>query len=198
MSRLSILPYCDAFRCRAKIAAGGGTSLITVGMSAAVSASRSRVWAALADPAQVARWRPGVVALREGGGAYPRVGQPVAWRCRVRELPIVLHETPTDVVPGERLHARLRLGLFHYEAHFTLAALAGETTRARVGLQIQVPNELPLVGGTLDRFDVRRLATELAATDLMALRDWCEAHRPGERRPAPPSPLPEALVSAAY
>jgi hypothetical protein len=166
-------------------------------MSAAVSSSRSRVWAALADPAQAARWRPGVLALLDGEGAYPRAGHTVRWRCRVRELPIVLHETPTEVVPGERLHARLRLGLFHYEAHFTLSSLAGEPTRARVGLQIQVPNELPLVGGTLDRFDVRRLATELAATDLMALRDWCEASRPAERRPSPPSALPEALVSAA-
>jgi hypothetical protein len=166
-------------------------------MSATVAASRSRVWTALADPAQAARWRPGVVALLDARGAYPRVGGTVRWRCSVRELPIVLHETPTEVAAGERLHARLRLGLFHYEAHFTLATLTGDPTRARVGLQIQVANELPLVGGTLDRFDVRRLATELAATDLMALRDWCEAARP-EGRPAVPSALPAELVSAAF
>jgi hypothetical protein len=164
-------------------------------MSAAVASTRSRIWAALAEPAQAARWRPGVLALEQGSGPYPAVGRPVRWRCRVRELPIVLHETPTDVAPGERLHAKLRFGLFHYEAHFTLASL-GEPGRMRVGLQIQVPNELPLVGGTLDRFDVRRLATELAATDLMALRDWCEARRPAER--AAPSQPQEALASAAF
>ena len=165
-------------------------------MSAAVASTRSRIWAALAEPAQAARWRPGVLALEEGSGPYPTVGRTVRWRCRVRELPIVLHETPTDVAPGERLHAKLRFGLFHYEAHFTLASIAAEPGRTRVGLQIQVPNELPLVGGTLDRFDVRRLATELAATDLMALRYWCEARRPAER--TAPSPPQEALASAAF
>ena len=164
-------------------------------MSAAVAGSRSRIWAALAEPAQAARWRPGVLALEPGSGPYPAVWRTVRWQCRVRELPIVLSETPTDVAPGERLHAKLRFGLFHYEAHFTIAAL-GEPGRMRVGLQIQVPNELPLVGGTLDRFDVRRLATELAATDLMALRDWCEARRPAERT-APSAPQ-EALASAAF
>ena len=165
-------------------------------MSAAVASPRARIWAALAEPAQAARWRPGVLALAEESGPYPCVGRTVQWRCRVRELPIVLHETPTEVAPGERLHARLRFGLFHYEAHFTLATIAGEPARARVGLQIQVPNELPLVGGTLDRFDVRRLATELAATDLMALRDWCEARRPAGA--AAPAPLSEVLASAAF
>jgi hypothetical protein len=165
-------------------------------MSAAVAASRSRIWAALAEPAQAARWRPGVLALEPGSGPYPAVGRTVRWRCRVRELPIVLAETPTDVAPGERLHAKLRFGLFHYEAHFTLASVPGEPGRTRVGLQIQVPNELPLVGGTLDRFDVRRLATELAATDLMALRDWCEARRPVAW--TAPSPPQEALASAAF
>lgn len=165
--------------------AGGGTPLITVGMSAAVAASRARVWSALAEPAEAVRWRPGLVAPLEGCERYPHAGEAVRWRCRVRELPLLLHETPLEVVAGERLHARIRLGLFHYEASFALAPLAGETPRTRVSLQIQVANELPLVGGTLDRFAVRRLATELAATELMALRDWCEAARP-ERRTAPP------------
>ena len=110
----------------------------------------------------------------------------------MRELPLLLHETLLEVVAGERLQARIRHGLFRYEASFTLAPLGGEPPRTRVGLQIQVANELPLVGGTLDRFAVRRLATELAATQLMALRDWCEAARPERRsrgalRPPPRS-----------
>jgi hypothetical protein len=160
-------------------------------MSAAVAAPRARVWAALSDPAEIVHWRPGLVAALEGAESYPKPGEPMRWRCRVRELPLVLHETPLEVVVGERLHARLCLGLFRFEAHFTLGPLATDPPRTRIGLQIQVANELPVVGGTLDRFSVRRLATELAATELMALRDWCEAVRPRERVPAP------ALLAAA-
>jgi hypothetical protein len=144
------------------------------------------VWAALAEPAEAVRWRPGLLGLLEGGSLYPRAGSTVHWRCRVRELPLLLHETLLEVVTGERLAARIRHGLFRYEASFTLAPLGGEPPRTRVGLQIQVANELPLVGGTLDRFAVRRLATELAATQLMALRDWCEAGRVEPRASEPP------------
>jgi hypothetical protein len=160
-------------------------------MSAAVVAPRARVWAALADPAEIVHWRPGLIAPVSGTDAYPRPGETVCWRCRVRELPILLRETPVEVVAGERLAARVQLGLFRFEASFTLAPLSADPPRTRVGLQIQVANGLPLVGGTLDRFAARRLATELAATELMALRDWCEARRPRERAPAP------ALLAAA-
>jgi len=166
--------------------AGGGDPLITVGMSAAVAAPRARVWAALSDPGELVHWRPGLVAPLEGAEGYPRPGETVRWRCRVRELPIELRETPLEVVVGERLAARTQLGLFRFEASFTLAPLAADPPRTRVGLQIQVANELPVVGGTLDRFAARRLATELAATELMALRDWCEARRPRERAPVRP------------
>jgi hypothetical protein len=101
----------------------------------------------------------------------------VKWKCRIRDLPIVLHETPLEVVRGEQLRSRLRLGLFRFEESFTLAPTPGEPGRTRVGLHLYVANEMPVVGGTLDRFAVRRLATELGGTHLQALRDWCEAGR---------------------
>lgn len=155
-------------------------------MSAAVAVPRARVWAALSDPAEVLHWRPGLVAAPIGAERYPEPGGTVRWRCRLRELPLELRETPLEVVVGERLHARLQLGLFRFEATFTLAPLASDPPRTRVGLQVQVANEIAVVGGTLDRFGVRHFATELAATQLMALRDWCEAERPRERPPGPP------------
>ena len=155
-------------------------------MSAAVAVARARVWAALADSAEIVHWRPGLVSAPAGPARYPEPGETVRWRCRVWELPLELRETPIEVVPGERLHARLQLGLFRFETTFTLAPLAAQPPRTRVGLQVQVANEIPLVGGTLDRFGVRRLATELAATQLMALRDWCEGARSHERSPGPP------------
>jgi uncharacterized protein YndB with AHSA1/START domain len=161
-------------------------------MSTAVTVPRARVWAALSDPGQVVHWRPGLLRGRAEPGRYPEPGETVRWPCRVRELPLELRETPLEVVAGERLHARFELGLFRFEATYTLAPLGGEPPRTRVGLQVQVANEIAVVGGTLDRFGVRRLATELAGTQLMALRDWCEAARPDERPPGPP-----LLVAAA-
>jgi uncharacterized protein YndB with AHSA1/START domain len=155
-------------------------------MSTAVAASRARVWAALAEPGQLVHWRPGLVRSGRPAARYPEPGETVRWSCRVRELPLELRETPLEVVAGERLHTRLELGLFRCEATYTLAPLAPDPPRTRVGLQVQVANEVAVVGGTLDRFGVRRLATELAATQLMALRDWCEASRPHERAAGPP------------
>jgi hypothetical protein len=163
--------------------------LITVGLSAEVAAARARVWSALADPVELATWRPGLRAV-DGTGRWPSGGATLLFRTRLHGIPLAVRETSLEAVPGERLHVRLRVGLFHCDATFSLAALGGE--RTRVGLQLQVVNELPVVGGTLDRFAVRRLATELAATQLMALRDWCEAARPAEQ----PSPLPLPALAA--
>lgn len=155
--------------------------MITVGLASVMAAPRARIWTALVDPEEVVHWRPGAVANPDPDAPYPEVGQPVRWPCRVRELPIVLHETPLEVVRGAQLRSRLRLGLFRFEEAFTLAPAPGEPGHTRVGLHVCVPNEMPVVGGTLDRFAVRRLATELGSTHLQALRDWCEAgHLPAE------------------
>jgi uncharacterized protein YndB with AHSA1/START domain len=151
--------------------------VITVGLASVMAAPRARIWTALVDPEEVVHWRPGAVASADPAAPYPRVGQPVKWKCRIRDLPIVLHETPLEVVRGEQLRSRLRLGLFRFEESFTLAPTPGEPGRTRVGLHVYVANEMPVVGGTLDRFAVRRLATELGGTHLQALRDWCEAGR---------------------
>lgn len=151
--------------------------MITVGLASVVAAPRARIWTALVDPDEVVHWRPGTVARASPDTPYPRVGQPVRWPCRVRNLPIILHETPIEVVRGKQLRSRLRLGLFRFEESFTLAPSPGQPGRTRVGLQVYVPNEMAVVGGTLDRFAVRRLATELGGTHLQALRDWCEAGR---------------------
>jgi hypothetical protein len=159
--------------------------VIKVGMATVLAAPRARVWAALTDPVEVARWRPGLRGAPRGAPGYPAPGAAVRWRCRVRDLPLELEETPIEIALGERLHTRFRLGLFAFEATFALAPVEGESERTRVGLQIHVGNEVPVVGGTLDRFSVRRLATELAATNLQALRDWCEASRRRRRAPAP-------------
>lgn len=162
--------------------------MITVGLSAEVAATRARVWSALADPHELAAWRPGLRAA-PGTPTWPREGATLFSLARVHGLPLVVRETAVEAVAAERLHVRLRVGLFHCDAVFSLAVLAGE--RTRVGLQLQVANELPVVGGTLDRFSVRRIATELAAVRLAAFREACEAGAgaaaPGARPVAVPA-----------
>jgi hypothetical protein len=162
--------------------------LITVGLSAEVAAPRARVWSALADPVELAAWRPGLEA-EPGSGSWPDAGATLLSRARVHGLPLDVRETAVDATPGERLHVRLHVGLFRCDATFSLAALGPD--RTRVGLQLQVANEIPVVGGTLDRFSVRRVATELAASRLAALRDACEAGAP-----APPPGVRPATVPA--
>lgn len=166
-------------------------------MSALIAASRPRVWAALTNPDEVVRWRPGLLEP-VAAGRYPVVGVPVRWRCRVQDLPLLLEETPLETSRGELLRSRLRLGLFRFESTFTLSSVTGERDRTRLGLRILAANEIPVVGGTLDRFAVRRLALDLATNHLRALRDWCEASaHHAAPPPPPPPPLPRQLPFAA-
>lgn len=170
--------------------------MITVGLSAEVAATRARVWSALADPGELATWRPGLRAV-EDTPTWPLAGATLFSLARVHGLPLVVRETAVEAIAAERLHARLRVGLFHCDATFSLSVLAGEHTRelpgehTRVALKLEVANELPVVGGTLDRFSVRRIATELAAARLAALREACEAGAgataPGARAVAAPA-----------
>lgn len=156
-------------------------------MSTLVEASRPRVWTALTNPAEVVRWRPGLLAPVGEWNGYPVVGEPVRWRCRVRDLPVVLEDTPLEAATGELLRSRLRLGLFCFESTFTLAPSSRDGTQTRLGLRILAENQMPVVGGTIDRFDVRRFALDLATNHLCAARDWCEASRTeGEVQHAPP------------
>jgi uncharacterized protein YndB with AHSA1/START domain len=155
-------------------------------MSAEVAAPRAAVWQALTDPRLVLRWRTERLASLGEVTARPRVGHTTRWRCRVRDLPLLLVETFVEVVPGERLRTSVSLGLFRFEETFALATLASHPPRTRVTLRVVAAGELPVVGGALDRFDTRRLAAELSSGALAALRSFCE------RRADVPSPSLQA------
>ncbi len=161
-------------------------------MGAEIQAERTLVWNALADPAQVARWRPGIVAARTPEASYPTAGRRFRWSCRLHDLPMELVETPIHVQPPCRLESAVSLGLFHFSQTVGLSDSADRSGGTKLVLQIATDNEMPLVGGCLDRFAVRRFATGLAATHLQAIRDWCER---GEGRP---HALPALPRSAAW
>lgn len=168
------------------------TGVIKLVMGAEILAERRSVWAALADPEQIERWRPGIECARTPEASFPTEGRRFSWRCRLNEIPIELVETPLRVIPTIRLESEILLGLFHFHQTFTLAPAQDGT---RLIIQIETPNHMPVVGGYLDRFAVRRFATDLASTYLQALRDWCER---GESQRLPlPALHPELRLGGA-
>ena len=148
--------------------------MITVAMSTPIRAPRARVWRALTDPAEVVGWDPTVTAALDAPPDYPKPGQHVRWRARQGELPVILHDRPIEVVAGERLRSQISLGLFRFDETYTLADDAAGPEHTRLGMKIVVSNEVPVVGGALDRFGVREHATLLVSGALRAIREWCE------------------------
>jgi len=147
-------------------------------MAAVVAAPRRSVWDALAEPEQIVHWRPGVTGLLGDAPREPAPGRRLRLRCVLQGVPVPLEELVLEAAREERLRSELRLGLFRCEETFTLAGADPDGGHTRVGVRIATASETPLVGESLDRFAVRRFATELAANSLAALRDWCEHGRP--------------------
>jgi uncharacterized protein YndB with AHSA1/START domain len=148
--------------------------LITLAMSVVVAAPRTSIWSALSDPEQAPHWRPFVIGVLPPAAGEPRPGRVLRLRCVRAAVPIAFEEHTLEVSREEKLRSELRFGLFRCEETFTLAAADPDGGHTRVGLRITAPSETPLVGESLDRFAVRRFATELASNSLAALRDWCE------------------------
>ena len=141
-------------------------------MSMVIGVTREEAWLALTDPAQVVRWDESKLALLDGAPDYPQVGQHVRWRYRFREVPIVLHDRPLEVVPYERLRCSIDLGLFHFEQTYSLRAGAGRT---QVGLRLQTLNSISTLHDQVDRFAVRRIASDFVYGRLHGLQKWCNS-----------------------
>ena len=151
-------------------------------MSTVIGAGRARVWRALTEAAEVVRWDERVIALEDPAAEYPRVGRSVRWRYRLGSIPVVLHEQPLEVVPDSRLRSAMLLGLFRFDETFQLKAEPGDAGRTRLTLKLVASNSVPVVGGALDRFAVRRVATEFIDAKLRAVQKWCETPPPPRRR----------------
>lgn len=143
-------------------------------MATEIAAPRKAVWAAVSDPDQECHWRPGVMDRLDDEADGVRTRH--RYRLRLHELPVVLEEARISSVPLERQRSELRLGLFRCEETFSLVATG--TACTRLGVKVATRNVIPVVGGSLDRFDVRRFAADLATASLQAVRDWCEHGEP--------------------
>jgi len=145
-------------------------------MSTLITAERDRVWRALTTPSELVRWDDQVLELLDPLPDYPQLGQQVRWRCRIGTVPIVVHQTIQEVSPGERLHSAISRGVFCFDETYTLAGEPGLPDRTRLGLKVVASNSTPLVGGSMDRFAIRRMSAELIDSRLRALQKWCEDH----------------------
>jgi hypothetical protein len=163
--------------------------VITTALSAEIGAARARIWNAITCPVEVIRWDEPMLALLEPADGYPRVGQHVRWRYRLGTVPVVLHDRPLEVIPRERLRSAIAMGLFRFDQTWSLAEEIGYGERTRLALQLAAASSIPVVGGLIDRFAVRRMAAEYVDTKLRALRKWCESHEeaPLRSRARPPS-----------
>jgi len=142
-------------------------------MSKVIRSPRARVWRALVSPEELIRWDERRISLEEPVPDYPRPGRSARWRCWLGSVSVVHCEDALEVVPAERLRSAVRLASFEFEETYTLADQPPDSTR--LSLRVVAKNTLPLYGGELDRFDVRRLSAERVDQTLAQLQRWCEA-----------------------
>jgi uncharacterized protein YndB with AHSA1/START domain len=141
-------------------------------MSKVIRSPRARVWRALVSPDELIRWDERRVSLEEPIPDYPAPGHSARWRCWLGSVTVSHREDPLEVIPAERLRSAVRLGSFEFEETYTLADEAPDGTR--LSLRLVANNTVPVLGGELDRFDVRRLSAERVDETLARLARWCE------------------------
>ncbi len=151
--------------------------MITVTMSVAIDADRSRVWNALTHADELVSWSPDRTDAVDVPEDYPKPGGAARWRFRLHGVSMPMTESPVEVIPAERLRSQLRLSLVRFDQTWTLAPDADEPRRrTRLSLKLVSPNAIPMLGGELDRFGVRELAQQLVDDNLRAVRAYCEGH----------------------
>lgn len=168
-------------------------------MAAVIGAPRDRVWRALTSPQELIRWDDRVVALAQGAdsgnGRRARPQQRYRWG----PVWVGLRYRPLEVIPGSRLRSEISLGLFRFEATYTLLPEEADPTRTRLSLRLAFSNSVPVVGGCVDRFDLRRVASQLLSENISALQCWCEGRAAADRAQpsAPPAVAESGLGSVA-
>ncbi|MGI9590669.1 MAG: SRPBCC family protein [Myxococcota bacterium] len=141
-------------------------------MARVIRSPRARVWRALVTPAELIRWDTRRTSLDAPAPDHPRVGEAVLWRVALGSVTLPLREEPLEVIEQDRLRSEVALGSFRFEETYSLHDEPMGTTR--LSLSVSAKNSMPMLGGELDRFDVRRLATERIDASLEQLQAWCE------------------------
>jgi hypothetical protein len=148
--------------------------VISIALSTAIGAGRETVWRALTDPSELIRWDERILESQGAIEGYPSVGSCARWRYRLGNVPVMLSERPLLVCAPERLDVEIELGLFRFSVSYGVGREDADRTKLLV--KLATGNSVPLVGGALDRFDVRRAASDFLDLRLRALQKWCENH----------------------
>jgi len=152
--------------------------VLTLAFIARASASPRVVSRVLTDSALVADWLPGFEAWREEPPALLSPNNTLRFRAKRHGVPVQAELHVLGVTP-RRLRAQMRLGLLDFTATFSISPAVDDAHATRLGLAITVESELPVVGGSLDRFSVREQASQLAESMLAALSAAAEKLRDG-------------------
>lgn len=152
-------------------------------MSTRIGAERNRVWKALTDPNQRVLWNPALLGPIEVPEDHPQVGQHARWRYRLRGVPVIMHDRTLEVVEGKRLRSAMALGPLRFDLTCSMES-ERDRSRTRLSVALAASNVVPVMGGVVDRFAVRRHASEIVANLLSDVRAWCEgAGAPERNRP---------------
>jgi hypothetical protein len=146
--------------------------VITIAMSTVIGAPRERVWDALTNPAEMTRWDPRLLSCAGSPSGPLGDGDVMHCRYRVGNVPVQQKLEVLCAVPGARFEATVTLGLFRFRE--TCLLTDESRTQTRLSLRLAAPNAMPVVGGVIDRFDVRKMASERIDERLRVLREWCE------------------------
>ena len=150
-------------------------------MNTRIGAERERVWSALTNPTERVRWDGPLEGPLDVPPDHPRPGDHARWHYRLHGMPVILHERTLEVVEGKRVRSSMSLGPFRFDLAYTLEPEDGGG-RTRLSAALAASNVVPVVGGALDRFAVRRLAGEIVAQVLEDVRAHCNQRRPPRRR----------------
>jgi hypothetical protein len=174
--------------------------VITSAISTAIPATRERVWRALTTPSELIRWNNQIVSLIEPAPGYPQVGQRSRWRYRMGGVEITAVQIIRQLDPGKRLQSEMHLGLFRFDETYALQTDPVDR-RTRVSLRVTASNSIPVVGGTIDRFEVRRLTANLIDSRLRSIQKWCEncdEREPTWNRSAASAPSAKGRTQSPY
>jgi hypothetical protein len=137
-----------------------------------IAADRERVWRALSIPAEVVCWDTGVVEPLDDPPDYPRAGQHVRWRYCLGPLPLILHDSPTQVERASVLRSSIRLGPFDFDETYTLRDKGLSATHLTA--ELSLASTVPILGSLLERIVGQPLARSTVRSSLAAIKRHCE------------------------
>jgi len=190
--RLRNYPETASFHVRRKVAVARTTThaphrgvtpgVITVALSATISATRERVWQALTVLGERKSWDErilGEIALDSDPPRPDRIRSArttVRWRYRLGGVQLVMREDIRQLEPPGRLVSRISIGSLRLDQTFTLHRDDDESeARTRLGLRIVARNSIAVVGEIVPRLDVQKLVISFADTTLRQVQKHCEA-----------------------